>query len=204
MLFGCTVAETNTTVSKSNEKHIGEKHIDVTENITEEEAIEDSVIGDAYIIGESSEEDITEEIVEKVKGTLPEQEVSSEEEAPVLPHTSAAYKVNFDEKYGITDDGLQDSLDAGLITSYFGDFYHHNTKEFMADIFSLVPGDKIFIGGKEYTFDHIENGYTKSTSNGHGYIYTEFNSCVYYDGVTEIIMCNDVDPQWNRTIAVIY
>ena len=119
----------------------------------------------------------------------------------VVPDTSNVV-FDFDANYTVKHDADQAELDDGFIIELYGDYYHHNTKQFLSDIRSLTYGNTIKIDNNFYTFNHIEKAHA-SINNGYGHIISESGNIVEYNSSTEIITCasDTGSDYWNRYIV---
>lgn len=109
--------------------------------------------------------------------------------------------VNFDEafifRYCAYDEDCQPLVDKDYVVQMFEDYYHHNTNKFMDLFNSIKEGDKVIVGGKEYTADFRENAHIVE------YIYMIGNTTgrdSYMDGTVELVTCADPYVSPNRIL----
>ena len=100
--------------------------------------------------------------------------------------------VNFDERYNFMDldysydyDLVQYYIDSNYITKYAGDYYHHNTSDFLNLFRTLAPGKEVIIGGTTYYCLGIEH----ATSNDFEMV-TDNGESIFDNWTTEIITCD--------------
>ena len=111
--------------------------------------------------------------------------------------------INFDDYYEIAYDEtifLQEKVDANYLVGAYGDYYHHNTEDFLKLFWLLDETKEIIIDGKSYSF--VE--YTKATlQNNDGSIKMEDGSIVEYNNRTEIITCEAEEDNPARFVAIL-
>lgn len=111
--------------------------------------------------------------------------------------------INFDDYYEVVYDetvSLQEKVDANYLVGAYGDYYHHNTEDFLKLFWLLEETKEIIIDGKSYTF--VE--YTKATlQSSDGSIKMEDGSIVEYNNRTEIITCEAEDDNPARFVAIL-
>ena len=101
-------------------------------------------------------------------------------------------------------DKAQSYIDKGIVTEYLGDFYHHNTESFKNMVRGLKEDDVLIINKNSHFVDHLEKAYCEwdEEENGEGFVITETGKNVFYDNITELIICEE-DPYWNRLVVVL-
>ena len=111
--------------------------------------------------------------------------------------------INFDDYYEVVYDetvSLQEKVDANYLVGAYGDYYHHNTEDFLKLFWLLEETKEIIIDGKSYTF--VE--YTKATlQSSDGSIKMEDGSIVEYNNRTEIITCEAEEDNPARFVAIL-
>ena len=111
--------------------------------------------------------------------------------------------INFDDYYEVVYDetvSLQEKVDAGYLVGAYGDYYHHNTEDFLKLFWLLEETEEILIDGKSYTF--VE--YTKATlQSSDGSIKMIDGNIVEYNNRTEIITCEAEEDNPARFVAIL-
>ena len=115
--------------------------------------------------------------------------------------------VNFDERYNFMDldysydyDLVQYYIDSNYITKYAGDYYHHNTSDFLNIFWTLAPGKEVIIGNTSYYCLGIEHANSNEFE-----IVTDNGEVVFDNWTTEIITCNggyDTPYRWVARLAL--
>ena len=100
--------------------------------------------------------------------------------------------INFDNIYNFIDvdydlvgDIAQSYVDQGYVAYMGGDYFHHNTSDFMNYFWQLEPGTKVIVGGNLYTCYGIEHG-TSDTYN----IFSDSGESLIENDTTEIFTCD--------------
>ena len=110
-------------------------------------------------------------------------------------YSSPAYNsVNFG--YDVASGNSQAIIDAGGIAYQGGDYFHHNTGDFMNQFWGTQVGDTVTIGGNNYTCTGIGHGYV---GDGGYTIYSDDGNEVYLDGNPNLITCDGgpgTDQRW--------
>lgn len=139
----------------------------------------------------NSSEQVIEQVANKVELSTPELPVTT-----IVEPGNEAF--DFDTKYNLSWDYSQEYIDEGRLTHMYGDFYHHNTADFMFDLWSLTPGDKVILGGVERTYEGMSVGRTVVYPGGRGYVIDAYDNILFTDGKTEIIVC--AEPEWTGDV----
>lgn len=121
---------------------------------------------------------------------------SEPKEVPAVLNFGDYYEIVYDET-----SSLQEKVDAGLLVGAYGDYYHHNTNDFLELFWMLDKVQEIVIDGNSYSFV----GYTTAvlqteTDNS---IKMEDGTIVENNNRTEIITCQAEESNPNRFVAIL-
>lgn len=120
-----------------------------------------------------------------------------------LTYEETDMAINFDEAFAFIDlewdeygETVQPHVDQGYIVKYSGDYYHHNTSNFLKKFYQLQPGKQVVIGGINYTCIGIEHGFAYDSG-----IMTNNYEEVMENATPEIITCEGYGDTEKRLIA---
>lgn len=139
-----------------------------------------------------TKEEIIKESQEENKILLIEEPVI---EIPKVLNFNDYYEVVYDETVA-----LQEKVDAGYLVGAYGDYYHHNTKDFTDLFWILDKVEEIQIDGKSYTFVDYTTAELQASD---GSIKMEDGNIVEYNNRTEIITCQAEESNPARYVAIL-
>lgn len=125
------------------------------------------------------------------------QQIESIQEV-VIPST-----LNFNDYYEVVYDEsstLQDNVDAGKLVGAYGDYYHHNTDDFLSLFWVLDKVDDICIDDKHYSFVSYSEAELQMSD---GTILKEDGTIVEDNNITEIITCQAEESNPLRFVAIL-
>lgn len=115
------------------------------------------------------------------------------------------YIMNLDERFGCIEakDGTeaQEIIDGDVIAKCYGDYFHHNTNEFLDYFWAFSSFDKIILNNKEYRCDE----YTEGIHNLDTLVlYSKDGKLLYNDGIIQFVTCQgDGYSSEGRFIAIL-
>ena len=111
------------------------------------------------------------------------------------PAVSSSGSVNFDVLFKYFDAGYTKAapyIDAGYITRFYGDLFHHNTPDFLDLFFRCKAGTPVTIGGRTYISGGIYHAYITPTE----IFYDDGSPSWYVNDITELITCDGKGGRW--------
>lgn len=135
----------------------------------------------------------------------PEIEILSIEDTTIIEQEEIEIPkiLNFNDYYEVVYDettALQEKVDAGMLVGAYGDYYHHNTRDFLDLFWILDKVEEIQIDGKSYTFVEYTEAELQMSD---GSILKNDGTIVEENGKVEIITCQAEESNPARFVAIL-
>lgn len=127
-----------------------------------------------------------------------ENNISINEEASI--HVKKRTMIDFDLYYRTYVGYDKELLDQGYIVYYIGDYFHHNTKNFLNLFWQCKAGMKVKINNIIYTSGGIYHGVIVNNK----LVYDDGSPCWHYNSIVELITCDSRSPDDSRWILKLY